>query len=203
MTGCVGPFTSSRLSSTPSIENPLKRGRVPPIDPPDPSTPPCCVVVPGAKTANSFTSPPKVFRGRSWTACPPKVAPSSEDSVFTSSAPAVTSTTAVASPTSSVVATSATWLDSTCTPLLTVFLNPSFSTVTVYEPTSRSGNTYVPALEAVAVIPTLVPSLVTVTLASGITAPILSVTVTRSVPSSLCAITGALQTPARINATNR
>src|SRR5215510_12581105 len=187
MTGCVGPFVSSLLSSTPSIEKPLNRGRNPPIEPPEPSTPPSCVVVPGANTANSFTSPPSVPTGISWTAWSPNVAPSSEDSVFTNSAPAVTSTTAVASPTSSVEATSPTWLDSTCTPLLTDFLNPDFSTVTVYEPTSRFGKTYVPALDAVAVVETPVASLVTVTWASRIPAPVESETVMRNVPSSLCA----------------
>src|SRR5215471_19233868 len=187
MTGCVGPFVFTLLSSTPSIEKPLKRGRVPPIEPPEPSTPPCCVVVPGANTENSFTSPPSVFKGRSWTAWSLNVAPSSEDSVFTNSAPAVTSTTDVASPTSSVAATSATWLDSTCTPLLTDFLNPDFSTVMVYEPTRRFGKTYVPALDAVAVVETPVASLVTVTLASRIPAPVESETVIRNVPSSLCA----------------
>src|SRR5215472_5368140 len=187
MTGCVGPFVSTLLSSTPSMEKPLKRGRVPPIEPPEPSTPPSCVVVPGANTANSLTSPPSVFSGRSWTACSPNVAPSSEDSVFTNSAPAVTSTTSVAPPTSSVAATSATWFDSTCTPLLTAFLNPDFSAVTLYEPTSRFGNTYVPALDAVAVVETPVASFVTVTLASRIPAPLESETVMRNVPSSLCA----------------
>src|SRR5216684_3304957 len=113
MTGCVGPFVSTLLSSTPSIENPLKRGRVPPIDPPEPSTPPCCVVVPGANTANSFTSPPRVLIGTSCTALPLNVASSVELSVLTSSAPSSTCTTADTSPSSSTVAASTTWLDST------------------------------------------------------------------------------------------
>src|SRR5215469_2196930 len=57
----------------------------------------------------------------------------------------------------------------------------------VYEPTSRFGKTYVPALDAVAVVETLVASLVTVTWASRIPAPVESETVMRNVPSSLCA----------------
>ena len=117
---------------------------------------------------------------------------------MTNSAPAETSTTADTSPTSSVAATSATWFDSTCTPLFIVFLNPDFSAVTVYVPTSRSGKTYVPALDAVAVVVTPVASLVTVTLASGIPAPVESETVTRNVPSSLCALPKA----GKINAAN-
>src|SRR5262249_18435796 len=111
----------------------------------------------------------------------------SEDSIFTNSAPTVTSTTAVASPTSNIATTSTTWLDSTCTPLLTTFLNPDFSTITIYEPTSRFGKTYIPALDAIADIATQIPSLVTITLASRIPAPIASKTVTRNVPSSLYA----------------
>ena len=47
------------------------------------------MVVPGAKTANSLTSPPSVFTGSSFATRPLNVAPSSEDSVFTSSAPTV------------------------------------------------------------------------------------------------------------------
>src|SRR5258708_29369146 len=141
MTGCVGPFTSSLLSSTPSIENPLKRGRVPPIEPPDPSTPPCCVVVPGASTANSLTSPPVVLIGTSCTARPLNVASSVEDSVLTRSAPASTSTVADTEPNSSSIFASATWFDATATPVCTAFLKPSFSTVIVYVPTSRLGNT--------------------------------------------------------------
>src|ERR1700739_326987 len=125
----------------PSMLKPLNRGRVPPIDPPEPSTPPCCVVVPGANTANSFTSPPKVLIGISCTALPLNVASRVELSVLTSSAPASTCTTEDTSPNSSVVAASTTWFHSTFMPLETDFLNPSFSTVTLYVPTSKLGNT--------------------------------------------------------------
>jgi hypothetical protein len=77
--------------------------------------------------------------------------------------------------------------DSTWMDLTTALRKPSFSTVTEYVPTVRSGNTYVPALEAVAVLGTFVASFVTVTRASSIEAPVLSVTVTRRVPSRRCA----------------
>src|SRR5580704_15365052 len=147
MTGCEGPLTSRRLSSTPSIEKPLKRRRRPPTEPPEPWTPPCCVVVPGANTANSLTSPPSVLTGRSLTTCPLKVAPSSEDSVLTSSAPASTSTVAETSPSSNATLDSAVWLDSTVTPFCIAFLKPVFSTLIVYVPTSRFGKTYVPELD--------------------------------------------------------
>src|SRR5260370_5995486 len=183
MTGCVGSFVSTLLSSTPSIENPLNRGRVPPMEPPEPNTPPCCVVVPGAKTANSFTSPPSVFTGKSFTTFPLKVAPSSEDSVLTRSAPASTSTTADTSPSSSATFASAVPLDSTVTPFWTDFLNPVFSTVIVYVPTSKVGKTYVPALDAVVETETPVASFVTVTLASTTDAPLVSATSTRNPPS--------------------
>src|SRR6266446_3116514 len=186
MTACVGPFTSRRLSSTPSIENPLNRGRVPPIEPPEPSTPPCCVVVPGAKTANSFTSPPSVFTGKSFTTFSLKVAPSSEDSVLTRSAPASTSTTADTSPSSSATFASAVPLDSTVTPFWIDFLNPVFSTVTVYVPTNKFGKTYVPALDAFEETETFVASFVTVTFASTIDAPLVSPTSTRKLPSRRC-----------------
>src|SRR5258708_16222935 len=92
MTGCVGPLVSILLSSTPSIVNPLKRGRVPPIEPPDPRTPPTCVVVPGAKTANSLTSPPRVFTGRVFVMRPSMVVLNSEVVVFINSHPASTHT---------------------------------------------------------------------------------------------------------------
>src|SRR5882762_10412821 len=141
MTGCVGPLVSSLLSSTPSIENPLKRGRVPPIEPPEPNTPPCCVVVPGAYTANSLTSPPVVLIGTSCTARPLNVASKVDDSVFTRSAPASTSTVTDTSPSSSSTFDSATWFELTSTPFCTDFLNPDFSMVTVYVPTRVFGNT--------------------------------------------------------------
>src|ERR1700730_13948956 len=141
MTGWVGPFTSSRLSSMPSTENPLNLGRVPPTEPPEPRTPPCCEVVPGAKTAYSLTSPPSVFTGNSFTTRPLQAAPSSEDSVWTSSEPADTSTTADTSPTSKIAAVSAVWLDCTAMPFEMDFLKPSFSMTTRYVPTSKLGNT--------------------------------------------------------------
>src|SRR5260370_37588495 len=153
------------------------------MEPPDPKTPPGCVVVPGAKTANSFTSPPSVFTGKSFTTFPLKVAPSSEDSVLTRSAPASTSTTADTSPSSSATFASAVPLDSTGTPFCTDFLNPVFSTVIVYVPTSKVGKTYVPALDAVVETETPVASFVTVTLASTTDAPLVSATSTRNPPS--------------------
>src|ERR1700730_7519362 len=108
MTGWIGPLTYCLLSSTPSTENPLNRGRPPPTDPPDPSTPPGCEVVLGARTANSLTSPPKVPSGNSLATRPLNVALNSEDSTFTTSAPASTSTTADTSPISSSAVASAT-----------------------------------------------------------------------------------------------
>ena len=169
------------------MENPLNRGRVPPIDPPEPSTPPCCVVVPGAYTEYSFTSPPVVLIGTSCTARPLKVASNAEDSVFTRSAPASTSTVTDTEPSSRSTFASVVWFEFTTMPFCTAFLNPSFSTVTAYVPTNKFGNTYVPELEAVVVTATPVSSFSAVTFAPSILAWLLSVTVTRSVPSKRCA----------------
>src|SRR4029077_18191587 len=131
ITGCVGPLVSILLSSTPSMVNPLKRGRVPPIEPPEPRTPAVCVVVPGTKTANSLTSPPRVFTGKVFVMRPSIVVLSSEVVVLTNSEPASTSTTAETDPISSGTLASAIWFDSTVTPFRTAFLNPSFSIATV------------------------------------------------------------------------
>src|SRR5580692_4183806 len=64
------------------------------------------------------------------------------------------------------------------------FLNPVFSTVTVYVPTNRFGKTYVPALEVDVETETPVASFVTVTFASTMDAPLVSPTSTRKLPSS-------------------
>ncbi len=47
MTGAIEPVTLGSLLSTPSTVKLLFRGRLPPIDPPSPTTPPAWVVVPG------------------------------------------------------------------------------------------------------------------------------------------------------------
>src|SRR5882724_2515060 len=139
MTGVAGPFTSVRLSSTPSIVNPLKRGLVPPTDPPEPATPPCCVVVPGANTANSSTEPPTVLIGRSLASLPPNVVSRSDVCVFTRSAPACTSITAATEPTVNSTFSSVIWLDPTCTFFCTYLVKPFFSTVNGVKPAGECG----------------------------------------------------------------
>ena len=79
--------------------------------------------------------------GTSFATRPPRVLLSWELSVCTSSAPVVTSTMEVMSPTSILALASVTWLEFTWTFLTTYFLKPSFSTVMEYDPTSRLGST--------------------------------------------------------------
>src|SRR4029077_8225080 len=110
----------------------LYRGRKPPIDPPEPATPPGWVVVLGRITANSFTSPPIVLMG-SCSAIVPENPDCICEEVTSMGAPpsAVTSTVVDTLPTSKIAGASTVWLGRTLTCARMYLLNPSLVTSTV------------------------------------------------------------------------
>src|SRR5690349_6174836 len=110
----------------------LYRGRKPPIDPPEPATPPGCVVVLGRTTANSFTSPPMVLIGSCSATVPEKPDWICDEVTSTGASPsAVTSTVVVTLPSSKIAGASTVWLGRTLTCARTYLLNPSLDTSTV------------------------------------------------------------------------
>src|SRR5690242_5206205 len=110
----------------------LYRGRKPPIDPPEPATPPGCVVVLGRTTASSFTSPPMVLMGSCSATVPENPDWICEEVTATGASPsAVTSTVVDTVPNSRTAGASTVWLGSTLTCARTYLLNPSLVTSTV------------------------------------------------------------------------
>src|SRR5712692_9761407 len=134
ITGADSPVTLELLLSRPSTVKLLLRGRLPPMAPPVPATPPGCEVVPGARSARLMTlpeTPPPCPRTGLCSKSPLNVLPRFAVWVSTNWAPASTMTVSDTAPTSTARLTSANRLAITAIPGLTSFLNPGTSTSTV------------------------------------------------------------------------
>src|SRR5258707_14233907 len=82
---CTGPVTDTSLLSTPSTTKLLFRGRLPPMAPPTPATPPDWLVVPTCNMDRFNVLPDKTGSGISEASRAPQLVPSVDDVVCTSS----------------------------------------------------------------------------------------------------------------------